>query len=147
MKTHLIATLALAGLMSGAAIAQEATQVKVGMTEEIGEYLTDSEGRAVYAFTTDKPGDSMDAEVSCDSDGCLAAWPLFTATGSVEAIGSADQALVGTLEHEGRTVVTYDGWPLYYFARDEEGEEPSGGEIESFGGKWYLLRPDGTPIE
>ena len=50
------------------------------------------------------------------------------------------------MEHEGRTVVTYNGWPLYRFERDAEGGPPTGQEIDSFGGTWLLIDPEGAPI-
>ena len=55
--------------------------------------------------------------------------------------------MLGTLEYEGRTVVTYNGWPLYHFVRDEDAETPQGHEVYSFDGEWYLVTPEGEELE
>jgi hypothetical protein len=36
---------------------------------------------------------------------------------------------------------------MFHYHRDEPGAEPQGQEIHEWGGWWYLVRPDGTPIE
>ena len=55
--------------------------------------------------------------------------------------------MLGTMEHDGKQVVTYNGWPLYHFARDEGQSSPQGHEVESFGGEWYLVTPEGMELE
>jgi len=40
----------------------------------------------------------------------------------------------------------YHGWPLYYFTRDEDADAPQGQDVESFGGEWYLITPDGEKV-
>lgn len=138
--------LALAVVIGGTAAAQEVTQLHVGRTAEIGEYLTDGSGRPLYVFTANKT-EGEDATISCVSEACTNAWPPAIASGEPEAIGAVDPSLVGTMEHAGQTVVTYDGWPLYHFWDDEDAEEPNGNQIQSFDGQWYLLRPSGLRIE
>jgi len=137
---------AVALLVAQAAHAQDGTTVKLAESDEYGQYLT-VDDRPVYLFTTDTRGaGGAEAAVSCSGD-CLGAWPLVTTEASAEAGDGAMSDMVGTMEHEGETVVTYNGWPLYHFARDSAGNPPNGQEIESFGGEWYLIGPDGTRIE
>lgn len=146
MKPHLFAMLAF--VLPGGAFAQEAATLTVNESEAHGQYLATSDGRAVYAFTTDTQGaEGTEATVSCTSAECLAAWPLVTTEGDVSVEGEAQADMTGTMEGpEGQTVATYNGWPLYHFTRDVAAEEPQGHEIESFGGEWYLLAPDGTMV-
>lgn len=122
---------------------QTALTVSVAESDEFGEYLTDGQGRPLYMFTADTQGASGgDAQISCSGQ-CLDAWPLAVTAGAPKAEGGANPSLVGRMDHEGQTVVTYDGWPLYYFARDSAAGAPKGQEIESFGGTWRLVTPDG----
>ncbi|MGP1356910.1 COG4315 family predicted lipoprotein [Roseicyclus sp.] len=137
------ATLAALGLP---ALAQDTT-LGVADMGTYGEYLTGPDGRPLYMFTTDTQGDGADPVISCTSQECLTAWPLITVEGDVTVGEGLDQSLAGTMEHEGRTVVTYNGWPLYAFQRDLADQPPQGQDIGSFGGEWYLVDPQGEPIE
>jgi len=126
--------------------AQETTTVTVAESDTYGEYLS-VDDKPVYLFTTDvQGGGAAEASISCNEE-CRAAWPLVTTGTSADAEGEAQSDLIGTVEFDNRNVVTYNGWPLYFFARDSEGNPPTGQEIESFGGEWYLIAPGGTRIE
>jgi predicted lipoprotein with Yx(FWY)xxD motif len=138
--------LALAAGLASPALAQEVT-LSVSETGSFGSYITGPEGEPVYMFTADTQGEGADPTIACTSEECLAAWPLVTAEGEVTVGPDLDQSLVGTMQHEGGSVVTYNGWPLYTFARDMAGEPPQGQNIESFGGEWYLVDPQGEMIE
>ena len=128
------------------ALAQDAAQVTVSQSEEHGEYLTDADGRALYLFTTDTQGSGdTEAQISCSGE-CLDAWPLFTTTGDPQAGDMADASLLGTVEHDGESVVTYNGWPLYYFVQDAGAGQTTGQDVESFGGEWYLVTPAGEKV-
>jgi predicted lipoprotein with Yx(FWY)xxD motif len=132
-------------LAAPAAVAQEPVTVEVSESEEYGEFLTVG-GYPVYLFSTDVPGDAeTPPTISCVGE-CLSAWPPVTGA-AVEPGEGVDPALVGEIEVEGLAMATYNGWPLYFFARDAEGGPPTGQEIESFGGIWHLVSPDGGRIE
>ena len=142
----MLSTAAIALALAAPAFAQESVTLQVNQSEEHGEYLATAEGRPVYMFTTDTQGTGdQQAQISCTSQECLDAWPLVT--GEAEAGQEADDSMLGTTQYENQQVVTYNGWPLYYFVRDEGAEEPQGQDIESFGGEWYLMAPSGEPIE
>jgi predicted lipoprotein with Yx(FWY)xxD motif len=134
-------------LYAAPVVAQDGATIQVATSEKYGEYLTDADGRPVYLFTTDKPAGADAAEISCTSEECLNAWPLVTSSGEPQAGGIADASLIGTINYEGKTVVTYNRWPLYYFVKDEGAGEPQGHDIESFGGEWYLVQPSGEKVE
>jgi predicted lipoprotein with Yx(FWY)xxD motif len=135
----------LAALYAAPVAAQGETTIQVATSEEYGEYLTDGNGRALYLFTTDKPAGADAAEISCTSEECLEAWPLVTTNVKPEAGDQVDASLIGTINYKGESVVTYNRWPLYYFAKDAD--EPQGHDIEAFGGEWYLVQPSGEKVE
>lgn len=119
------------------------TRIDVNTSDRFGRYLTDENGRAIYMFTADSKGES-----SC-YDACARAWPPVTTTGNPETASSGlDKSKLGTINRrDGVTQVTYDGKPLYYFARDTGPQQLSGQDVEGFGGEWYLVAPDGTTIK
>lgn len=51
-----------------------------------------------------------------------------------------------TKRKDGSTQVTYNGWPLYYFAKDQTPGEITGQDVEGFGAEWYLVSPDGEKV-
>jgi len=139
----------LAGLIlaPGIALAQDSATVTVAESPEYGKYIADSDGRALYLFESDTraQGDAK-AQISCD-DKCLERWPLYTSDGEPTAGDDVDAAMLGTVEHDGSKVVTYNGWPLYYFVEDSAPGDTKGHDIEEFGAEWYLLTPKGEKAE
>lgn len=143
-RFFLTAAVALAPALP--ALAQDGTTLQVAESEAFGSYLTNGEGAPLYAFTADTQGTADAAPViSCNPD-CLQAWPLVTGD-APEAGEGVDASMIGTMDHEGQSVVTYNGWPLYTFTQDQGSDTPQGQDIESFGGEWYLVGPDGTIVE
>lgn len=142
----LLAAVAAITLISGSAAAQQAT-IAVGESEEHGAYLTDGQGMALYMFEIDTQGqDGQEAASEC-ADDCLDAWPLFTGSEEPQTEGDVQSDLIGTLQRDdGATQFTYNGWPLYYFVRDDSPGQTAGHEVDGFGGGWYLLSPDGEVI-
>lgn len=146
--THALFTMAAAALAGSAAMAQDPPSLSVAESDEFGEYIIIlPEAKPVYAFTTDTQG-TGDGEpaISCSGE-CLAAWPLVTTEGQVDVGSVLEQERAGTMTHDGQTVLTYNGWPLYTFAKDEPNQPPQGQDVASFGGEWYLLTPAGEPME
>lgn len=130
--------------MHGAAADQ--TMIQVVESEKFDAYLADSKGRALYLFTADTPAkDGEEAHVACTGQ-CLDAWPPLYADGAPQGDTEVDQAMLGTVEHQGEEIVTYNGWPLYYFVQDQGAGQPSGQDVESFGGEWYLVTPEGEKV-
>ena len=140
---------ALAGLLLAAApaIAQDAATVKVAESGEYGKYLAYADGRSLYLFESDTraEGDAT-AQVSC-KEKCLERWPPFYSQSDPKAGDMADAAMLGTVEHDGKTMVTYNGWPLYYFVDDKTPGDTKGHDIEEFGAEWYLVTPEGEKAE
>jgi predicted lipoprotein with Yx(FWY)xxD motif len=115
----------------------------VGKLPGGGEYLTDAQGRAVYVFEKDKKDSS-----TCVGD-CAAAWPPLISSGAPMAHSSAiEAAKLGTIARpDGSRQATYDGKPLYYFARDQAPGDIKGQDVKGFGGEWYLVKPSGEKQE
>ena len=130
--------------LPAAAQTSGSAKVTVEDSEQYGEYLTDADGQALYLFTADKQGAG---ESSCYDD-CAAAWPPLLTEGEPEAGEQADPALLDTFERQdGATQVTYNGWPLYYYVQDQGAGEATGQDVHGFGGEWYLVTPQGNPVE
>jgi predicted lipoprotein with Yx(FWY)xxD motif len=122
----------------------QGSRISVQQHEDHGQYLSDAQGRTLYVFTADEQG-----ERSACFDACAEAWPpLFTEADPESAHAAVDTDKLGTIERQ-RDVeqVTYDGWPLYYYARDTQPMDVEGQGIESFGGHWWLIGPDGRRVE
>ena len=124
------------GMSGGGAVVQTA------QNDSLGAYLTDADGRALYLFEKDQKGSG---ESTC-YDACAQAWPPFTAgSSSPMAQGQAQRSMIDTLQRrDGAVQVTYNGWPLYYFAQDQGSAQLQGQDIMGFGAEWYALTPDGT---
>jgi predicted lipoprotein with Yx(FWY)xxD motif len=117
--------------------------VELATTEPYGEHLVGPAGRPLYMFTADTQG----RQSTC-YDRCAEVWPpMLTEERPQYGDQGVRQELLGTVERRGGgRHVTYNGWPLYYYARDQ-GREISGQDVHGFGGEWYLIGPDGEPIE
>lgn len=125
--------------MAGDAATEASVQLTLQESDIYGEYIASADGRPLYLFTADQQG-----EASACYDACADAWPPVT--GDVAADAGLDASLIGTIAREdGSLQATYNGWPLYEFARDS-GTEPTGQDIESFGGEWYLINADGEEV-
>jgi predicted lipoprotein with Yx(FWY)xxD motif len=105
----------------------------------LGTILTDSKGNTLYVFLNDT-GDGS----TCYAD-CAASWPAFVAKGELVAGDGVDASLFGTTERTDGTVqATYAGHPLYYFGGDQQPGDTNGQEI---GDVWYVVSPEGEPVE
>jgi predicted lipoprotein with Yx(FWY)xxD motif len=137
------------GLLGTSALAQTAdSPLTVRTHAEEGTYIADGGGMSLYLFLADTQGkDGMDAKSACEGD-CLGVWPALIVTDSPVGDDTLDERLLGTMERsDGSMQVTYNGWPLYYYAEDTAAGDIKGHDIESFGEEWYLLGPDGNRAE
>jgi predicted lipoprotein with Yx(FWY)xxD motif len=89
----------------------------------------------LYLFTKDTPKTS-----NC-YDSCAAAWPPLLTDGAPTPGSGVDASLLGTTTRtDGSTQVTYNGWPLYYFANDKAAGDTTGEGIQNV---WYVVTPEG----
>lgn len=118
-----------------------APTVRIREHSDHGEILAGSEGSTLYMFDPDTQG----AGESACQDGCAEAWPPLTLEdGETASTGENVAADLSTFEREdGTRQVAANGWPLYYFANDEEPGDATGQGVNDV---WWVLEPDGTPI-
>ncbi|RDC74768.1 hypothetical protein DLJ49_01945 [Rhodovulum sp. 12E13] len=138
-----LAALVAAGLAAHVSAQEGRATLSVA---ETGDYLVGPEGKPVYLFTTDTQGNGEPPVLSCPVE-CREVWPPVEVEGDVRLGDDVNAEMAGTVEFDRRSVATYNGWPLYTFERDTAGEPPRGNHVESFGGEWYLIGPDGTRVE
>jgi len=126
-------------VMATAAPAAMGTMVMLGENGELGKFLVDDKGMTLYLFTKDEKN------VSNCYDKCEAAWPVLFTEGAPQAGEGVDAALLGTTTRkDGKTQVTYNGWPLYYYIKDMKAGDVTGQEV---GDVWYVISPSGEMIE
>jgi predicted lipoprotein with Yx(FWY)xxD motif len=114
-----------------------AYSVMVATSEALGNYLVDGEGRTLYWYTKDASG------ISACSGNCLKNWPAFTVSDlSVpSALNPADFATI--LRDDGTKQVTYRGYPLYYWIKDQKRGDTTG---QNVGGVWFVIDPSKFPV-
>jgi predicted lipoprotein with Yx(FWY)xxD motif/plastocyanin len=119
--------------------ATKAATVMITKNDMLGQILTDDEGKTLYLYTKDTKNTSV-----C-YDKCAQAWPPLLTAGAPKAGDGADAALLGTTARtDGTTQVTYNGWPLYYYVKDQKPGDVTGQDV---GGVWYMLSSKGDKIE
>lgn len=102
----------------------------------LGSILVDRDGNTLYLFTPDEQGESV-----C-YDQCEANWPPLV--GEVEAGDGVNGSLLGLApRQDGSEQVTYNGWPLYYFANDAAPGDVNGQGVNDV---WYVVSPEGDAI-
>jgi predicted lipoprotein with Yx(FWY)xxD motif len=116
----------------------DGVSLEVANDPTFGEILVDGEGMTLYMFTVDGPNQS-----NCD-EGCLQAWPPLLAEGEVEAGEGVDASLIGTgTMLDGRSIVTYNEMPLYYWVGDSMPGDTSG---QGVNGVWFVVSPEGEMV-
>jgi predicted lipoprotein with Yx(FWY)xxD motif len=107
----------------------------------LGTILTDGNGRTVYMWESDSPNTS-----TCSGQ-CASIWPPVTTSGTpVAGPGVASGKLGSFARADGSQQVSYNGWPLYYFASDKNPGDTSGQGNNGFGALWWVLDVSGTPV-
>jgi predicted lipoprotein with Yx(FWY)xxD motif len=108
---------------------------------DLGQVLTAGDGMTVYVFMPD-----AQSAPTC-TDSCADAWPPLTVDDASQVTGGdgIDASLLGTAEHPTAGIqVTYNGWPLYFFAGDAVPGDTNG---QGQGGVWHVLDPSGNAID
>jgi predicted lipoprotein with Yx(FWY)xxD motif len=120
---------------AGEAVGQSGSVVIVIGGSQVGAILTDGDGNTLYIFEPDAQGESV-----C-YDQCEAAWPPLVE----EAAAGDGVSLLGTTERtDGSVQVTYNGWPLYYFANDAAPGDTNGQGINDV---WWVADAEGNAVK
>jgi predicted lipoprotein with Yx(FWY)xxD motif len=83
--------------------------------QEISQYITDANGRTLYAYAPDKFKKNNYTKSDFSND---AIWPVYTIN-TVQNIPSIlDKTQFDVITIFGKTQLVYKGWPLYYFGAD-----------------------------
>lgn len=130
----LFAAMALV-VLSAVAVRAEGPTVKVMKKDGVGSYLTDAKGMTLYYFTKDAPGKS-----TC-TGACLEKWPAFKGE-SVTVAEGLDAKDFSVLSGEGGKQVTFKGYPLYYFFKDEAAGDTKGQGVNDI---WFVIDPAKFP--
>jgi predicted lipoprotein with Yx(FWY)xxD motif len=132
----LSAAFAWLALDAAASLAQTNTTVQVQQNGTYGAILTTADGKTLYTFSADSGGQS-----AC-TGACTQAWPPLTITSSMP---TAPQAIAGSVSSIVRSdnqsrQVTFNGQPLYTFARDTAAGQVNGEGVNAFNGTWHVAR-------
>jgi predicted lipoprotein with Yx(FWY)xxD motif len=142
MKKLLVLLLVAASIpVAGASGSTEAGQTLKLRNTRYGPILFDGRDRVLYGFTRDKRGG-----MSTCYGACATAWPVYFAKGKVRAMRGVKQSLIGTVRRRnGRLQVTYNGWPLYFYAH-EGPREVKCQNVNEFGGLWLVVKASGKLV-
>lgn len=93
-----------------------------------GKFFTDAKGMTLYTFDNDTK------DTSACAGPCAAIWPPFAATAADKAEG--DWGII--TRADGAKQWTYEGHPLYTFAKDAKAGDMTG---DGFKGIWHVAKP------
>ena len=144
MKTPTLLACAAFGLASCSTIAPPAGTITLTSASKppYGSYVVDAAGRALYILEGTRGGPATNR---CDA-ACLQVWPALGATGPQVAGGRLNRSMARVVPGYGGPQVTYGGWPLYYYVRDQAQSDTTGQNVTDSWGTWRLLAPTGEPI-
>jgi len=105
-------------------------------TGTLGTFLVATNGMTLYKYTRDA------ANVSNCTGQCAAVWPPYTVSGSDAASLAGATGIngqLGTIKRaDGSMQVTYNGMPLYFYAKDKNPGDTTG---QNVGGVWFVVAP------
>lgn len=105
----------------------------------LGQIVVDGKGMTVYMY--DK--DSQNSGKSACPGACAHAWPAVNTDSSTPTVTGVT-GKVGTITGvDGKTQVTLNGWPLYYYANDAKAGDVTG---QGVGGVWWVLNAAGAKV-
>ncbi len=114
-------------------------RVALGRSDSLGSILVDDKGMTLYLYTKDSPNTS-----ACYGK-CATAWPPLLTSGTPAGAAGLDASKLGTTTRTDGTVqATYNGWPLYYYAKDKQPGDTTGQDV---GKVWYVIAPSGDAVK
>jgi predicted lipoprotein with Yx(FWY)xxD motif len=110
--------------------------VMVETKADVGNYLVDARGMALYYFTKDSVGKSN------ATSAIIQTWPVFNPPNFI-VTSSANVTDFGTITRDdGTKQATFKGWPLYHYAPDQKSGDTLGQGLNGF---WFVVNPANFP--
>jgi predicted lipoprotein with Yx(FWY)xxD motif len=107
----------------------------------LGKILVDSQGHTLYLFKKDS------GRKSACFGACATFWPPLRTNGKPTVGTGASASLIGTTARsDGAAQVTYNGHPLYRFAKDKKPGDTKGEGLTAFGGRWFVVSAAGNQV-
>ncbi|TXK83834.1 hypothetical protein [Paenibacillus sp. N3.4] len=106
--------------------------LNVKQNDAVGSYITDSKGMTLYYFTKDA------ADMNACVDGCLANWPIYYDDKLIVPAGLDAKDFSVFDRKDGKEQLTYKGWPLYYFVKDQQAGDIKGENVLNV---WHVVNP------
>jgi predicted lipoprotein with Yx(FWY)xxD motif len=155
-RMHVLLGLGCAGLLALAACSSSGggthdtspggtanTTVAVRSAGDLGDVLTDADGKTLYASD-----EEMNGKIVCDTQACLQFWtPLVVADSTPTGPSSITAKLTTIARPDGKMQVALNGAPLYSFSEDHSAGDTKGDNFtDKFGGQsftWHAATPTG----
>ena len=120
---------------AAAAGSGEAYTINVATSANVGKFLTGEDGKTLYVYSQDTAPNT-----SACVDACATNWPPFALdTGETAVAGAGVTGTIATFKRpDGSMQVSYNGKPVYYFAKDTKAGDTNG---QGIGGKWTVAAP------
>ena len=124
---------------TAAAPAPKPVTLQIASDDKLGKFLADGDRNTLYLFTKDTIGTS-----NC-YDKCAQAWPPLIPSGQPTLKDGVSTDLISTtVRKDGSVQLTYDGWPLYYYAKDKAPGDTTGQAVSNV---WWVVSGEGNPIK
>jgi plastocyanin/predicted lipoprotein with Yx(FWY)xxD motif len=103
--------------------------VEIAYKPALGFYLTNGTGFALYFRSTDKP---YSGNTTCVTATCEKNWPAFHESTLSIPTGLNASAFGVITPYNSTKIVTYDGYPLFYWAHDSKSGDTTGQGVGDF---------------
>jgi predicted lipoprotein with Yx(FWY)xxD motif len=101
--------------------------------KDLGDILITPDGMTLYTFSKDTAGAS-----TCSGD-CAKEWPPYTVLADDRVAAGGLKGKLETITREDKKIqVTYNGAPLYVFAKDKVPGDATGNKV---GDVWFVVKP------
>ncbi|MER3443371.1 MAG: hypothetical protein C4342_04620 [Armatimonadota bacterium] len=118
----------IAGAVLAVGVVAQSSTLQYKPSDRYGAYLVGAEGRTLYIFLKDQPGPNPQ---SACTGACLQAWPPVYWNSNT--LPSGFPGSFGIYNRPEGRQLTYNGWPLYYYAADQAAGEYKGQGVGNAG--------------
>lgn len=132
----LIALIGVTMAIAGSPNAHAAGKTISASGSSFGTMLFGPKRQAIYIFERDRRRKS-----NCFGS-CAKLWPPVYTNGAPVAGKGVRRSLLGRIKRGRRWQVTYNGWPLYYYAHEGPGQVKCH-NVRLNGGLWWVIGPNG----